>query len=259
VRAFRVPWWGDLAAVAGLALAGLALALVPVPGPLRTAALLPLLLILPGYALAAALFRPGEIGRELRVVLSVAFSFGASALGGLVAQLVLRLDRPVWATLLALVTVLAAVVALLRRDAMPADSEPPRLSLPRVRLASLLAMLAAIAIAGGAIASATGGVHRQLDGSRFSSLSLVPSGPSGTAPPVRIGVSNHEGRPVAYRVSVRQAGRTVKRWRFRLDANHGWQARLTASAISGTGPVTARLDRDGRLCHRVALRIRGNS
>ncbi len=255
MRRSPVPWWGDLTAVVALAVAGLVLALIPVSGPIRTVALLPLVLILPGYALAAALFRPGEISRELRLVLSVAFSLGVTALGGLVVQLVLKLDRPVWATLLACLTVLAAVVALDRRDAMPADSGRTELRLPRVGLASVVAMLVATGIAGGAIAVATRGVHRQQNESRFSSLSLVPQGPSGTAPPVSVGVSNHEGRTVAYRLIVKRGTRTIRRWRFRLGVNQDWQAELTASAISGAGPVIARLDRGGRPYHRVALRI----
>jgi uncharacterized membrane protein len=258
VRAFRVPWWGDLTAVAGLALAGLALALVPVSGPVRTAALLPLLLILPGYALAAALFRPGEIGRELRVVLSIALSIAVSALGGLVVQRVVGLGRPVWAALLATVTVLATAIALVRRDAMPANSQEARLRLPRVGAASIVAMLAAMAITGGAIAIATGGVHRQLTRSHFSSLSLAPSGGSGTVPPFRVGVSNHEGRAIAYRLTVKRGAQTIRRWRFHLAANRDWEAELTATAISGTGPLAARLDRDQQPIHRVALRIGGS-
>ena len=141
MRGSRVPWWGDLTAVAGLALAGLALALIPVPGPVRTAAVLPLLLILPGYALAAALFRPGEISRELRMVLSVALSVGVTALGGLLVQLVVRLDRPVWAALLTGVTLLAIAIALDRRDGMSPDSEETRLRLPRIGVATVVARL----------------------------------------------------------------------------------------------------------------------
>ncbi len=117
MRRFAVPWWGDLGAVVALALLAFVLALVPLTGPVRTAALLPLVLILPGYALVAALFMPGEISRELRVVLSVPFSVGVSVLGGVVVQLVIGLDRPVWAALLASATVVAAFVALRRRDA----------------------------------------------------------------------------------------------------------------------------------------------
>jgi uncharacterized membrane protein len=237
---------------------GLVLALVPIPDPVRVAAVLPLLLILPGYALAAALFLPGEISRELRAVLSVAFSVAASVLGGLVVQLVIGLDRPVWGSLLVLVTVLAAAQALRRRDRLPVDLGVARPSPPWVGPASLAAFVAALAIAGGAIAIATGGVHRQRNASRFSSLSLVPDATSGAAP-VRVEVLNHEGRSVAYRLIARRGPRTIGRWRIHLGANQDWQTQLAASAMSGKGRLIARLDRGGRPYHRVALRIRGPS
>jgi Protein of unknown function (DUF1616) len=251
------PWWGDLAAVVVLALGGLVVALIPATGAVRTAALLPLVLILPGYALGAALFLPGEISRELRAVLSVAFSVAVAALGGLVVQLIFSLDRPVWAMLLAFATVLAALVALDRRDAMPAESVPPRLVLPRIGLVSVVGILVAVGVAGGAIAIATRGEHRQQSESRFSSLSLVPNGSSAIAPPVTVGVFNHEGRAVSYLVVVRRGPGTIRRWRFRLKANQDWQAQLGGSAISGRGPLIARLDRGGQPYHRVALRIGG--
>ena len=221
MRRLPAPWWGDLAAVVALALIALVVGLSPISGPVRTAALLPLVLILPGYALAAAFFLPGEISRELRGVLSVALSVGVSVLGGLIVQLVLALDRPVWATLLAIVTVLAIGVAFRRRDAMPADGAQPSLRGLWVGVVSAVAVLAAIAIAGGAISIATEGVHRQLDQSRFSSLSLAPHGPSGIASSVTVGVSNHEGRAVAYRVTVKRGTQAIKRWRLRLVAEPG--------------------------------------
>ena len=108
--------------------------------------------------------------------MSVAFSVGVSAVGGLIVQLVIPLDRPVWATLLALVTLAASVMALERRDGMPADTEQPTLRIPRIGLVSLLAMLAAVAIGGWAIAIATEGAHGQASEQRFSSLWLVPAG-----------------------------------------------------------------------------------
>jgi uncharacterized membrane protein len=250
-----VPWWGDLTAVAGLALGGLVLALVPVPEPVRTAALLPLLLILPGYAVAAALFRPGEISRELRAVLSVALSVSATVLGGLVVQLFLPLDRPVWAATLTGITLLAAAVALDRRDAMPADSEETRVRLPRIGIAAAAAMVASMAIAGWAIALATEGVHRQLDAAHFSSLSLVPGGSSPAVQPAKVGVFNHEGKVVAYGLSVRQGNRTIGRWRLLLEPNQTWQGQVAPTAISGTAPLIARLDRGGEPYHRVSLPI----
>jgi uncharacterized membrane protein len=259
VRRFAVPWWGDLAVVIALALVAFLVALTPITGPVRTAALLPLVLILPGYALGAALFMPAEISRELRIVLSVPFSVAVSVLGGVMVQLVIGLDRPVWAGLLASATVLAAVVALRRRDGMPADGGSSSLRLPRLTVAWLLAMLGAIAVAGWAIAIATDGVHRQQDRARFSSLWLVPEDPSApTGQPVRIGVSNQEGRAVAYRLTVRQGARTVAQWPLRLEPAEEWEATLPASTISGTGPLVGRLKRGGQPYRRVALQVGGN-
>jgi uncharacterized membrane protein len=253
----RVPWWGDLTAVVGLALAGLVFALVPVPAAVRTAAVLPLLLVLPGYAVTAALFRPGEISRQLRAVLSVAFSISASVLGAVVVQLFIPLDRPVWAATLVGITSLAAAIALDRRDAMPADSEETRVRLPRIGVVALAAMLVATGIAGWAIALATEGVHRQLDAAHFSALWLVPGESSPTVDPVKVGVSNHEGEAAPYAVSVRQGNRTIRRWDVYLEPNQTWQGQIAPTAISGTAPLIALLERSGKPYHRVSLPIAG--
>jgi uncharacterized membrane protein len=242
--------------VAGLAVAGLILAVVPLPGPVRTAALMPLILVLPGYALSATLFRPGEISRQLRAVLSVAFSLSAAALGGLVVQLFVGLDRTVWAALLAGVTVAAAAFALDRRDAMPADTEDARVRVPRLGLVTMAAILVATAIAGGAIALARDGVARQRSEAHFSSLWLVPGDPS-AGEPAEVGVSNHEDKTVSYRVVIREGARTIKRWRIHLGSNQSWQAHLAASASSGAAPLVGRLDRGGVPYRRVSVPIGG--
>jgi uncharacterized membrane protein len=258
MRRLSAPWWGDLTAVVVLTLVAFVVALAPGPGPSRTVALLPLLLVLPGYALTCVMFLPGEIGRDLRLVLSVAFSVGVAAIGGLVVQLVIRLDRPVWVTLLALVTVLAALAALRRRDWMPADTQRPILRIPVVGAISVAAMLVAVAIGGWAIAIATEGAHRQTSDAHFSSLWLVAAGPTRTPQPMSVGVTNHEGQASAYQLTVTQGKRTLRRWQLPLDDNESWQAQLPGSAIPGTGPVIAQLDRDGLREHRVALRLGGS-
>jgi hypothetical protein len=258
VRRSPAAPWGDLAAAAGLALAGLVLALIPVSGPVRTATLLPLVLFVPGYALSAALFLPGEIGGELRAVVSVAFSVSVTALGGLTAELVVGLDRPVWATLIASSTLLAAAIAFRRRTGLGAERWKPLPQLPRVGPVALLAALLGIAIAGWAIASATEGVHRQASRSHFTSLWLVPGG-SRAEPAATVGVQNHEGRRVTYRLAVRQGTRTIRRWRLHLDASQEWQGQLASAAISGVGPLVARLDRGGLPYHRVSLRMEGGN
>jgi Protein of unknown function (DUF1616) len=258
MRRLSAPWWGDLTAVVGLALVAVTVTLVPVSGPAHAIALVPLVLVLPGYALTCVMFLPGEIGRDLRLALSIAFSIGVATVGGLVVQLAIRLDRPVWITLLALVTVVAAAVALRRRDGMPADTDRPTLRVPIVGAFSVLGILAAIAVGGWAIAIATEGAHRQASEARFSSLWLVPVGAPQTRHSARIGVSNREGGSTAYGLTVKQGPRIVRRWRLTLAANETWQAMLPGSAIAGSGPVVAQLDRDGVRKHRVTLRPGGD-
>ena len=206
VRRLSAPWWGDLTAV--VALTFVALRRGPGPGagagahrrPPAPAARPPRL---------RADVRPVPARRDppdLRLVLSVAFSVGVAAIGGLIVQLVIRLDRPCGPRLLALVTVVAALAALRRRDGMPADTERPTLRIPIVGAISVVAMLAAVAIGGWAIAIATEGAHRQASEAHFSSLWLVPAGPARTPQPVSVGVTNHEGQTSAYQLT-RHAGR----------------------------------------------------
>jgi len=257
VERLAEPGRRDLTAVAVLAVAGLVVALLPAPEPARVAMVLPLVVFLPGYALAAALLTPGQLSAGLRLVLSFALSVGVLVLGSVLVQLPVRLDRPAWAALLAFATVLAAAVAWRRRDAAPAPTRAQRLGIPRFAVASLLAIMCAIGGAGWALATATDGVHRQLDAVRFSSLSVVPDDGSGSPSPVTIGVLNHEGRPATYGVIVRRGKRTVRRWRIQLGQGEEWRVRLGGAAIAGSGPVIARLDRGGRPYHRVALRMGG--
>jgi uncharacterized membrane protein len=257
MRRWPAAPWRDLAAAAGFALTGMVLALIPVSGPARTATLLPLVLFVPGYALAAALFLPGEIGRDVRVVLSVAFSVGVTALGALAVELVVGLDRPVWAGLLASATVAAAAVAMRRRASLAPRAASAGPFLPRVGPIALVAILLAIVIAGWAIASATEEVHRQASRSHFTSLWLLPR-ESEAEPAAAVGVENHQGRTVTYWLTVRRGARTVGRWRLRLAAGQEWQGQFSASAISGAGPLVGRLDRGGLPFHRVAVRIGGS-
>jgi hypothetical protein len=262
VRRPFAPLWRDLGAVVALALLGLLVALLPVAGWVNAVALLPLVLILPGYALAAALLLPGTINRDYRVVLVVAFSVGASALGGVLVQVVFRLDRPVWAALLFSITALASAVALIRRDGLPADHHLVSFRPPRVGALSATAILAAAAIAGWGIAIATGGAHRQLENSHLSSLWVVPQqGGAATSAdaPVSIGVSNQEGRDASYLLRVKKDGVTLRDWRIHLVPDQQWQAGLAAPTVSGQGPLLVELYRGGELYRHASLWIGATS
>ena len=246
----------DLAATIVAALFAIGVALLADSGPVATVALLPLVLVLPGYALTAALFPPGTIDRDFRVVLVAALSIGVTALSGLVLQVFVDLSRGVVAASLAAVTIAAAIAAW--RERREHHRDVATRSWPWLSAGSAVALLAAVAIAGVAIAIASGGANRQLDAPRFSALWLVPQGAPGippNGPPVIVGVSNREGRETGYRLSVRHGRSTVGVWRLRLAAGGEWETTLAASELRGAGPLVARLDRAERAYRRVALEL----
>jgi hypothetical protein len=250
----------DLAAAMALALAALVVSLVPAPSWLRAVVVLPTALVVPGYAVSAALFLPGEIQRELRAVLSIVFSISASVLGGLLVQLVLGLDRALFATIVLLVTVGAALVAGRRRAAAPPVERrrPPRLRVSPLAAATLVtaALVAALAIK-----TATDGVHDQRARSHFSSVWMVPTGAplSKTAPNVGVGVASHEPAPVSYRMSVSLGPTVLKDWRFRLYPEQRWTRYLVAPATAGGGRLLGRLYRDGAFYQTVSLETGGTN
>src|SRR5690242_15679363 len=74
----------DLALVAALAFLALIAALLSVPVGLRAPLLVPLVLFLPGYAVAANFFAPKTIGLTERGVYAIVLSIAITAVGGLV-------------------------------------------------------------------------------------------------------------------------------------------------------------------------------
>jgi len=229
-RGIRSP---DLAAACGLAVVGLLVSMASLGGWLQAVVLAPLVLAVPGYAIAAALFPPWTIERADRVIYSFVFSIGAAALGGLALQTVVDPDRGAWLALLALITFGASAVAQSRRAVSPIQHAPGQSSRLPAGPHWAVAFLAALAIAGGAIAIAAGGVHEQQSHRRFASLWAVPvPGGGGT---VEAGVWNHGG-PASYTLEVRSGGTTIEKLRLRLSPSQQWRATL-GPEVSSRGPA----------------------
>jgi len=134
----------DLALVAALTAVAV-VAVVAVPSSVavvRAIVALPLVFALPGYAIARASLRPHEVrGTEL-VVLSMALSIATTVLSALVLYVLgVHLRLAVWTALLAVVTLAAVLIGVLRGRAHP-------LALPKVtlRLRELVALVAALAL-----------------------------------------------------------------------------------------------------------------
>ena len=242
----------DLAAVAALVLLAILASLLPAPDWLRALLFVPLVLAVPGYAVAAALFPPGDVSRDERAVLTFAFSISAFALSGIVVQLVLDLDRGAWLVLLVLVTLGSIALAQARRPPSPAPRGRRPISLrPDPRLAALPV---AAAIAALAVAVASGGAADQEARSHFSSLWLLPGGdgPTALTTEVAFGAENHEGRDRRYLLRLSRDDEELRVWRFTLADGERWERTARVSAVAEP-PVVAALFRGKELFRRVAL------
>jgi uncharacterized membrane protein len=248
----------DLLATIALALVGLLAALIPLDAWLRVLLLSPLVLVASGYAILAALLPDRELPGGERVVYSVGLSIAATALGGIVVQLAVELERTVWAVLLAVLTVAAALFALRRRARDGAEPQAaagrtgPHLALPGVL--STLAVTGAVAIAIAAVAISSAGAKRERDAYEFTALWAQAVEPaSGTGEAVAIGVDNHQGAPSRYRLVARQGGTTIAKRKLALPDAGRFRLRLQVASISPADPVAVSLHRDGAVYRRVFL------
>lgn len=244
----------DLAAAVGLVLLALLVSVLPLPESLQTALMLPAILFAPGYAIAAALFRPAELSPGLRLILSFALGVSLIALGELLLQVVLPLDRAVMAALLALATIAAAAIANRRCVEAPIQSSERRAP-RRPHPLALAAFVVAAAIAVWSVAIASDGVQEQRAESRFTSLWVVPA----EGGELRVGVSNQEGDGAAYRLDLRVGSELVRAFRFDLAEDEQWQRSLPVPAQAAPGTLTGDLYRDGDLARTVRLEIGGPS
>lgn len=254
---FAARWSRDLIAVVALALAGLVLALFPGGGWLEGAILLPLVLILPGYALAAALFPPGSIPAAERTVYIVALSMAVTGLGSVLAQIVFNLDRGLWIALLFTATVAGCWVAQWKRDLLPLENASPHLELPRPNPLAVVAVVLAIGVAAGAFSIAVGSTRDSRAENHYTELWVLPhpgteGGPGRSA--ISIGIGNHEGHPNTFRLLAAQSGKIVGSWTVHLARSEHWQTSLRAPAPAPTAPLRVTLQQNGRIIREVFLR-----
>jgi uncharacterized membrane protein len=242
-----------LVATLGLALLGLAGALLPIESWVRFMMLVPLVFALPGYAVVCALLPSGMVPAAERAVYTVALSIAISVLSAVTVQLVLALDRTIWVLVLTLVTVTASVAAL-RRGRPWHWRQRPRPTMPMLSPASSLAIVVAVGLAAWAVSIASAGARRDRVESHFTELWLLPANvapPGGDA--VAIGVENHEGVPVSYLVRITQPGIQIADRTIRLRDGERWRTRLLVRGISSADPVEVTLVREGEVYRRAYL------
>lgn len=205
---------------------------------LRTPLALPLVLLLPGYAIVAALFRPDALRPSELVMLSLALSIASTIFTGLLlAALSVRLTAPPWMDLLAAITVAAGVRASVRGHAR--DLVAPRL---RLRALEAVALAGALLLVSGAAVLGFTPLAPPKATPGTSSLWLVPA--PGGADAACVGVINQELKTTSYTVAVDVAGKPAASFGpFTLAAGGSWTR--VVSVKPGRPVVTATLRKAG--------------
>lgn len=213
-----------------LALTALALAATAIPtgawSPLRAILTVPLVLLLPGYALSSAIFRRRAPSWVERTALALSLSLVATALASLVLYLTpFELTLYSWAVALALVTAVATLVAAARRSPEPERTGPapprPGLQLSRRRVQVAVAVVAACLVAAAVALARTPLPSPAARGYTTLSLTRV-SGSAGLV----LRIHSKERRRTHYVLKLALPGGTTRR-KLTLWPGQTWQRTLS--------------------------------
>jgi uncharacterized membrane protein len=211
------------------AAAVLACVAIAVGAPVAITAVLGLaLFVAPGYLLNEVLFDTRRTGLE-RVVVVTALMFCVPILGGVMLYVSgIPLHRTAWLGLLAGTTLVGDAVLLgcrllRRRRRRGPKPSPDQAAQPvrqhRLPTGQIVAFAIAIVIAITAVGVARIGAERQRYPG-FTQLWLTHRDQSALT--VNLGVSNHEGRTIRYRLILYRNGRIARTWNLTLANDHTW-------------------------------------
>ncbi len=237
----------DILVVIVITIVAVALAFVvppdSVPGRILT---LPLVLVLPGYALMASGYPRRSLGAVECLVFSLGLSLVIVVLGGLVLNWTpFGLRASSWSVLLGSITLGACAVALARRRGQSIPDERDKsalyglLGIKGVGLTfrqGLLLGLAVVIICGAIAVSNIGAAQQPYPG--FTQLWILPAGGANPKNSVHLGVSNMESTALEYRLAVNVDGKVVNVWpSIHLKPNEKWETTLVLPQTAHGGAV----------------------
>jgi hypothetical protein len=228
----------DLVICSALAAVAMTLALLaPEIGPARALVGLPLVLFAPGYAIVAAAFPSNRLGTIERLLFSLGASLAVAALAGLLLHwTALGLRPAAWAVALGNITLVASLIALVRRWRQPAGGTLGRVAGMTLAQGGLLG-LAALLIAGAVLIARDGAIQQRATG--FTQLWVLPDS-AAQVDSVRLGVSNREPGQIGYRLLVTASGTIIGSWpRITLGPDEQWEATV---ALPTTQPTAATVE-----------------
>ena len=213
---------------------------------LRLVFALPLVLFLPGYALAAAIFARERLEAPKMALLAAGLSLTVLPLGALVVNYAPGgIGAGSWAILLVLVVLAACRAAALRRPrARDTALAMPKLALGRAR-AAIFGLAALVAVAAMVLAFVPLSAKNAIG---YTALWIKPSGHTAAS----IGVRSDEQQGGDYRLDIRigSSSSPIVR-RFSLDPGQSRIVRVDGGAGAAGRPVSAVLFRSG---HPAAYR-----
>jgi hypothetical protein len=220
-----VPEHRDLVATFAFALAALLVAVLPSPGVVQALVGVPMALLVPGYALVAAMLPPGRLGGVERATASLAAALATTVLTAVALDaLGVRIDTAAVCAASAAVTLPATAVAWLRRRGTVVRRDR-RVLASWLEAGAVLTVVAAVATLAFSLAE----TPSRADG--VTGYTTVAGERSGTS--LRLTVKSNELRHVRYRVVV-DAGRTPPRTAsVGLDPGMEWRETVTVPAGAG--------------------------
>ena len=223
------------------AVAVLAILVAASPAPWKALVAVPLVLFTPGYALVKALFLDREVKLPERLLFSVGLSIAITILGGMLLNLTSwGLQRFSVSLLLALVTMVASLIAILRRVFQPrAIRHPTRLKFDSTSLALLV-------LASFLVFLSIGLAHLPAPAKGFQGYTLLWILPAGNGQEgYRVGLENDEFSMMIYQLQIEAGGEQIMEIpSLSVDRGQRWERLIEIPPEhQGQYPITARLYR----------------
>jgi uncharacterized protein DUF1616 len=226
--------------------AAVAAVLLDAPTAVRAALGVPLVLLLPGFALVSA-FLPAGAPAMQRLVLAVSSSIAlvigtALALAAAGADL----DQTSWIAALGGVTAALLVVAIVRWRPAEAPRRRPHVTV-RQAVVSVLAVTAAVVVTAYAVDISRRPAEPTASARPYTLLWIDPSQQEG----LRIGLTSGELAPTTYRVEVVEDGQTTGTWAgITLEPGASWATVVVPAGSARRVDVFAYRDADGTTPYR---------
>lgn len=212
----------DLMIILALALAGAVATFADIHAVMIRAPLaLALVAVMPGYAIMRAV-QLRDAGFPARLLLILGISVAITGLSGFVLNWTpWGLQARSWAVLLSGMTVIAVMIALLRRSARATGHAPPRRErMWRAPQTALLVMAVCVVVAAATV-SYLGATHQPRKG--FTQLWLVAE-QSADPNALRLGIRSEEMNATQYRLDFSIEGQVVQEWSVpTLQPHEQWQ------------------------------------